>query len=58
MSSLPGHARTGNLSGLVRNDGARAKTATVTVRAMRSNDALRTGSYSKTLTFTLSTTTP
>jgi hypothetical protein len=35
LSSLPGHARAGNLSGLVRNDGDRARTATVTVRAMR-----------------------
>src|SRR4051794_10457706 len=35
VSSLAGNAKAGNLSGLVRNDGNRARAATVTVRAMR-----------------------
>jgi hypothetical protein len=35
ISSLPGGAKAGNLSGLVRNDGNSAKQATVSVRAMR-----------------------
>jgi hypothetical protein len=35
VSSLPAGAHAGNLSGLVRNDGDAAKTATVSVRAQR-----------------------
>src|SRR4051794_12266848 len=35
VSSLAAGAKAGNLSGLVGNDGNRARTATVTVRAMR-----------------------
>src|SRR5689334_6609911 len=35
VSSLPAGAKAGNLTGLVSNDGARALTATVSVRAMR-----------------------
>src|SRR4051794_15820173 len=35
IGSLAGNAKAGNLSGLVRNDGNRARAATVTVRAMR-----------------------
>src|SRR5258707_10216794 len=35
ISSLAAGAKAGNLSGLVRNDGDRAMTATVSVRAMR-----------------------